>query len=103
MYGFDLIRNRCFEGIIVSFLINTFVRKEVFSPAETHHLVLMYSLANILKLNFILFSTQCVRMCNQNFISLEDCVCVWLHAVLNYNFLSSETVLTPQILFSVKV
>lgn len=35
-------------------------------------------------------------MCNQNLISFDDCVCVWFHAVLNYNFLSSETVLTPQ-------
>lgn len=54
MYVFDLIRNRCFEGIIVSFLINTLVRKEVFSPAEIYHLVLLScSYANILKLNFV--------------------------------------------------
>lgn len=54
MYVFDLIRNRYFEGIIVSFLINTSIRKEVFSPAEIYHLVLLlYSLACILKLNSI--------------------------------------------------
>lgn len=99
MYVFDLIRHRCLEGIVVSFLINTLVRKEVCSPAETYHLVLLScSYANILKLNFVSLSAQCIRMCNQSLVLFEDCVCIWFHAVLNYNFLSSETVLTPQIL-----
>lgn len=50
MYVFDLIRNRCFEGVIVSFLIGTLVRKGVFSPAEIYHLILLScSHANILK------------------------------------------------------
>lgn len=59
MYVFDLIRNRYFEGIIVSFLINTYIRKEVFSPAEIYHLVLLlYSLACILKLNLIFYTVH---------------------------------------------